>query len=447
MADAAVVANGCEPSSVPPSRGNSGHEGSAGTEEAGRLTQSAETQSGTAANWPEWPGAARPAGWFLPIAREAAPLGEPGPEPARPEPSGGEATGSTGTAVVGPTAALRGNPGGPGFPVAGDSPAADHARSGWQVAQGVWRGSGIRWDEPAGTVPGPRSSAPPGHAEQAFAAGPPRPGGFPGHQTFFAAPTVTDAPDTGVPDPVIPGTPMATGEASERYTAWRESVREASAPAAAREPEPGPVPVPRRNLARAAMPAAVIAAVGAGAFLMLTGQAGQILNEIPRAHGLGGLPGVHASQASGPAKAAAAGRHGPATVSASASSGGTRLTVGSADGHAAVWFTRTGLSWTKLDLPLPGGADRAALRFTVARAATVVAVGDAQTGHGSVPFVAMSRDGGQKWQQVNLPAPGGTTVTALTASPAGFAATGKAGGHTVRWTSRDGVTWHAATGA
>ena len=50
----------------------------------------AQPGSGGATAWPAWPGVARPAGWFLSVPREAAPLGPADREPARPDnrPSG-----------------------------------------------------------------------------------------------------------------------------------------------------------------------------------------------------------------------------------------------------------------------------------------------------------------------------------------------------------------------
>src|SRR5260370_32585699 len=61
----------------------------------------AQPGSGGASARPAWPGAARPAGWFLSVPREAAPLGTPGMEPAPPdnplnEPGEGEHHGDQG---------------------------------------------------------------------------------------------------------------------------------------------------------------------------------------------------------------------------------------------------------------------------------------------------------------------------------------------------------------
>src|SRR5262249_61134824 len=93
------------------------------------------------------------------------------------------------SAVVGPTAALRGRAGGPGFTV---PPTAvrglyDPAhRSGWQLAQQVWQESGINWEPPAGP---PSAESPvaepepePGRGEDPHGGlpGPSRPAGAPG---------------------------------------------------------------------------------------------------------------------------------------------------------------------------------------------------------------------------------------------------------------------------
>ncbi len=124
--------------------------------------ETAEREFGSVGARPSWPGVARPAGWFLPAPEEAAPSGMPGTEPARPDnhdsaPATHEYADlderPTVTPwqppVVGPTEALRGRAGGPGFVVpAGLVPGIrdPENRSGWQLAHDLWQESGIDWD-------------------------------------------------------------------------------------------------------------------------------------------------------------------------------------------------------------------------------------------------------------------------------------------------------------
>ena len=744
MTDAAAYGSGYLPSSASTSRANSGRQESAGPDDAERFGASASPGHGAVASWPEWPGAARPAGWFLPVPGEAAPPAGPGTEPARaetgdqaddagdPDPAGdvvrdqdaGDAAADEVTQpgeyepddywypsplpaswqmpgagiwqpaqpgyyaeppttvdpagpaapVVGPTAALRGRAGGPGFEGA---PGEDtSSRSGWQLAHGMWRGSGIQWEEPAPgpaaapPVPAPPVPAPPEPAGQAFAAAPTMadsptridgpaiagaryddtptridgpavadlpadagsrspfarvPAAYP-QSAFHAAPVYAgssaygaptayagaadayagapdaDAPDAdayadafagGEPDwtrpEAIQATRVRTEEADERFRAWHDSVRAAATPRATR--------VRRRagwQLAHVGVPAVIIVIVGAGAFMLLTGKSGEILGN--RADQSAHVPGS-SRQGGASAFGGYPGQHGTVTVSSFASSGGTQLAVGGADGHPAiwrrdagsgrwtlisagqpavsqlpgsadftsvavgragwiavggsagghpvlvtspdgatwramsgtgafagpgltvsaatagrdgyvlvgqqvtgsrrfaamwwssdlrdwtrgynghligtipssvhavtaagtgfvgagehggqpaVWISTAGQSWAPINLPPPGGAASAALRFAAANGRTVVTAGEADTGHGTVPFVATSADGGQNWREIMLPATGGGTVTGLTASGPGFSAAGRTGQDAVTWSSPDGVTWSAAAPA
>src|SRR5712691_7939376 len=211
----------------------------------------AQPGSGGASAWPAWPGAARPAGWFLSVPREAAPLGTPGMEPARPdnrlnEPDEAEYQEYQEYAddaehpeydeyqypgaddarpydnwphepVVGPTEALRGRAGGPGFRVPAGSgyglrDATD--RSGWQIADGLWRDCGISWDSADGRTPEqdapwtgqPRDASPP--PQQAFPLGAPTTADAPTRPEALApqtiTPPVTPAPEAAIPPPAGP---------------------------------------------------------------------------------------------------------------------------------------------------------------------------------------------------------------------------------------------------
>jgi hypothetical protein len=127
--------------------------------------------------------------------------------------------------------------------------------------------------------------------------------------------------------------------------------------------------------------------------------------------------------------------------------------VGSAGNAAAVWISRTGSSWQPIALPLPPGTASAVLTRVTAVAGRVVAVGTAATqaaagppARGSVPFAAVSTDGGRHWHETVLAGPAGpAAVTALTAAGGGFVAaglTGQPGAQAMLvWWSTDGLSW------
>ena len=129
------------------------------------------------------------------------------------------------------------------------------------------------------------------------------------------------------------------------------------------------------------------------------------------------------------------------------------VAVGSHGNSHAIWTSADGRNWTVSDVPEPAGASTATLRVVAVNGTRVAAAGYAVTKAGDVPVVVVSADGGQHWSQLVLPAPGGVgTVTALTAAGNGFVAAGQAGPaggaqQTVTWSSRDGLSWSAATPA
>ena len=129
------------------------------------------------------------------------------------------------------------------------------------------------------------------------------------------------------------------------------------------------------------------------------------------------------------------------------------VAVGSHGTSHAIWTSADGRNWTISDVPEPAGASTAMLRMVAVNGSHVAAAGYAVTKAGEVPVVVVSADGGQHWSQIVLPAPGGVgVVTALTAAGGGFVAAGQAGPaggaqQTVTWSSRDGLSWSAATPA
>ncbi|WUH98115.1 hypothetical protein OHR68_32125 [Spirillospora sp. NBC_00431] len=118
--------------------------------------------------------------------------------------------------------------------------------------------------------------------------------------------------------------------------------------------------------------------------------------------------------------------------------------------HPSVWSSADGGKWALRLLPLPTGVTAGHLTHVAARGNTLVATGIAATQQGLNWLGYVSADGGRSWKPVDSPS-GDTavTVTALTATPKGFAATGTAvaEGSTdvVSWTSPDGASWTAGT--
>jgi hypothetical protein len=122
------------------------------------------------------------------------------------------------------------------------------------------------------------------------------------------------------------------------------------------------------------------------------------------------------------------------------------VAVGSHDGKPAAWTTSNGRSWTTVVLPRPAGASSAVLQQIAIKGSRMVALGQATTAGGVVPFAATSVDGGARWVQVPFASPGpGTAFTALIASSRGFTAVGQYGltgqASPVAWTSASGTAW------
>ncbi|MGH3239561.1 MAG: hypothetical protein ACRDNL_04220, partial [Spirillospora sp.] len=114
----------------------------------------------------------------------------------------------------------------------------------------------------------------------------------------------------------------------------------------------------------------------------------------------------------------------------------------------SVWSSPDGRKWTLRQLPLPAGVTAGHLTQVAVRGNTLVTTGIAATQQGLNWLGYVSTDAGRTWRR--LESPSGDTVvsvTALTATPNGFAATGTTGpaGSTdvVSWTSKDGTSWTA----
>jgi hypothetical protein len=127
------------------------------------------------------------------------------------------------------------------------------------------------------------------------------------------------------------------------------------------------------------------------------------------------------------------------------------IAVGSEHNCHTIWTSPDGRHWTAHDLAKPEGAHAATLRSVVASASgRIVAAGFATNNTGNIPLVVASAADGTQLTQVVLDAPDGpATVTAVTATGTGFVAAGLSGPanaqRAVTWTSKNGLTWSAAT--
>ena len=378
--------------------------------------------------------------------------------------------------VVGPTAALHGQAGGPGFvvPPGAVSGLYDPARrSGWQLAAGVWDESGIGWEPPvAAPLPepglsengrsGPRSQSRPADdyrqddepprggpgfaGAPAFSAAP----AFAGAANFAGAPTFADAPAAAraarpgappLPDQWRDDEPRGgPGEPDELYRAWQGSVRQAARPAGPRMTAAG-----RRRawqVVRVGVPVAVLVTVGAGALMMLTGKT----NEMLASRGSQSTPDAGGSPA---AFAGYPGQHGAVTVNSIAAAGGIRLAVGAADGHPAIWRRAADGSWTLISASSSAVSQRPGTDSLLSVAhgpAGWIAVGAADSQGSQQPVVLTSAEGAT-WQAVNAVAftTPGISVMGVTASQNGYVVVGKqvSNGRTfaAMWWSGDLRNW------
>ena len=257
-------------------------------------------------------------------------------------------------------------------------------------------------------------------------------------------------------------------EPDELFRAWQGSVNQAAA-------GHGPWAVPRRaatatrrrralQAAAIGVPAAVIVTVGAGALMMLTGTANEMLavradtstpTSAATASGTsaagagvkptaGGVPPAFVSAA----LSGYPGQRGAISVASLLTAAGATVAVGAADGHPAIWRQAGNGTWT-----LESSAGLATLTGSAGLTSIAhgpsgwIAVGATASGTTTVPVVFASADG-VHWQPVTAlagQAGTGTEFLGAAASGAGYVVVGRqmAGGRTfaVIWYSADLRSW------
>ena len=282
-----------------------------------------------------------------------------------------------------------------------------------------WAGEASNWYPsdgfPGGSGPADRAAA--AQRPYAFATPPafaaPRALGSP---PSFASPRLSPPLSAPLSAPVAAdASPL--GEPGELFRAWQGSVREAASRRSswpARWPAGGAARRRAWQAAKIGVPTAVIVTVGAGALMMLTGRANDMLAERSSTGPLSSGAGPAASHpATGTSVILSGypGEHGTAAVAAMWSSGSTALAVGYADGHPAVWRRASDGSWALVSAAVLGGLP-GHLTSVAQGPSGWIAVGSA-TEDGSAEPVVFGSDDGVTWQPM-------TALTALAGSDAQF---------------------------
>jgi len=267
---------------------------------------------------------------------------------------------------------------------------------------------------------------------------------------------------SGADVPPLAGGAPPLAEPDELFRAWQGSVREAAAPRRSwSASRPGTASRRHRALRMATIgvPAVVIVGVGAGALLMLTGKANEML--VPRSNSGVVSPAAPAAKASigpsgkavppafaGATLAGYPGQRGTVTVASMQMAAGIALAVGSADGHPAIWRRAASGSWTLESAATLGAVGgRAGLASVAYGQAGWIAVGAASGGGTTQPVVLSSADG-VTWQPaaaLEALAGKGTEFLGVAAGRGGYVAVGRQmdGGRifAVLWYSADLRGW------
>lgn len=269
--------------------------------------------------------------------------------------------------------------------------------------------------------------------------------------------------------PVAPVAP-SLGEPEELFRAWQGSVNKAAgrrtSRAARRQARAGSLGHRSWQVAKIGVPAVVIVTVGAGALMMLTGRANEMLAERASSGALSsGKPAsgpVASGQTSaGPASAApvAGGltlagypaEHGTVGVTALCSAGGTTVAVGSADGHPAVWRHAAGGTWSLVSTALLGGVSGDLASVAQGPSGWIAVGAVTESGIGK-PAVFSSADG-VTWQRLttlSTLAGGDARFLGVAAGPGGYLVAGAQGpgrqASVALWWSNDLKNWVSGEG-
>ncbi len=213
------------------------------------------------------------------------------------------------------------------------------------------------------------------------------------------------------------------------------------------------------------MPVAIIVTVGAGALMMLTGKANDML-AVRADTGTAAPTGAATGPSGTPAGTATAGvvppafvsatlpgypgQRGPVTVASMMAAGGVTLAVGTADGHPAIWRRASNGNWTlESAATLSAVTGSAGLASVAHGPAGWIAVGSTSAGRATEPVVLGSADG-VRWQPVSslaAQAGAGTEFLGAAAGRSGYVVVGRqmVGGRTfaVLWYSADLRSWTA----
>jgi F0F1-type ATP synthase membrane subunit c/vacuolar-type H+-ATPase subunit K len=212
-------------------------------------------------------------------------------------------------------------------------------------------------------------------------------------------------------------------------------------------------------VAKIGVPAVVIVAVGAGALLLLSGRANEMLAErastgtlssgAPATLGVGIAPQGQPHGGVGTARTAVPaypGEHGMVQVTAIWSANGTTLAAGDADGHPAVWRRALDGNWSMVSAAVLGGLT-GHLTSVVQGPSGWIAVGSVAENRAAEPVVFASADGVTWKPLAALTALAGSNAQFLgvAAGPGGYLVVGRQGSGTRAyaslWWSADLRNW------